>query len=189
MLTTHLQNYLAYHNVEEGDVVVINAKHKFDPFYHFAVYVGNGQFIANLEPGIQIIEGRTIWQYFNEYALLSVRKLEDNWSARMLAVERAWELYNSGEYAENYSLIRNNCEHFANYVQYGKRYSKQAMTAGSGAVVVGALMLTHKEPLVNIIGIFALLFGGATIADEITKNDENYGRLALPQYYPQKRLR
>lgn len=188
MLSNHLQNYLYHHDIEDGDVVVINAKRGFDPFRHFAAYVGNGQFIANLPPGIQVIEGAEIWDYFDDYSLLEVRKFQGTMHERFLAVNRAWELYNSGEYDDNYSYVRNNCEHFGNYVQDGQRYSKQVQLVSGGAVVAGALMMTSKNENVQLLGLLAVIFGGAALIGEASNNDINYNRLPAPQYLPQKRI-
>lgn len=187
-MNNSVKQYLNHHAIKPGDVVVINRK-EIALFNHYAIYIGQGHFIANLRPGLQLISETSIWQYLDNYALTRVRRHTGTDSERHVSVQRALELFKSGEQSGNYSLVFNNCEHFANYVQYGQRFSLQAQVAGAGALTSGLIMLGSKDKDVQLVGFLALIAGAGTLLLENLGNNENYGRETLPLAYIPKQIR
>jgi hypothetical protein len=78
--------------------------------------------IHMLPPGIQC-------EYTNPAAWQDIEKIADE-SGAIERLESALE-------RPDYDLLGNNCEHFANYIAYGKRQSMQVLGAGVGAGLIG----------------------------------------------------
>ena len=87
---------------------------------HYIVYLGNNQFIGNLEKGVSFLDITKLNQLLIDYEPVKIRKFEGNHldilNARTRALSRL---------GHKYSFLGFNCEHFANWVQFGKEKSQQ----------------------------------------------------------------
>lgn len=87
---------------------------------HYIVYLGNNQFIGNLEKGVNFLDITKLNQLLIDYEPVKIRKFEgshlDILNARTRALSRL---------GHKYSFLGFNCEHFANWVQFGKERSQQ----------------------------------------------------------------
>jgi hypothetical protein len=106
---------------------------------HYAVFIGYGRydgipyFVENQKDvNIRYI---SLQQFLDEGSLVAIRKFEGNTNT---VQQRIDEWINKGE---KYSLLSNNCEHFANYVTTGFKDSKQINNAGLAVGGLGLLAL------------------------------------------------
>ena len=113
-----------------GDRVLI-PKSLFNLVQHHAIYAGKGWFYENV-----IGKGVVLTHYARIFkdgpSITSISRLNANDHERHLALRRAQKLIGTP-----YHLTNFNCEHFANYVQYGRSGSKQVESViGLGAVAL-----------------------------------------------------
>lgn len=87
---------------------------------HYIIYLGNNEFIGNLEKGVKFLSVSELQTLLMDYEPVKIRKFNGNSSEVFYARQRALSKLGS-----IYSLLGFNCEHFANWVQYGKETSKQ----------------------------------------------------------------
>jgi hypothetical protein len=82
---------------------------------HYAIYLGiyNGQasFIANIDPGVRIINGPELTGFIEKYEITNVERPTGPASQRKSIIRRA--LSKLGE--RSYCIVSNNCEHFKNW--------------------------------------------------------------------------
>lgn len=187
-MQTSIAKYIQHHNLQPADVVVINRK-GIPLLDHYAVYIGREEFVVNMRPNVQLIREWDIWKYIDRYQPIRIRRFEGSEYEREQAMQRAANLYYNQELKGEYNLLFDNCEHFANYVQYGQRYSQQTQIAGAGAMVAGGLMLTSKNENVQLFGALALLFGAGTLLFESLENNNNYQQTALNPVNYRKELK
>lgn len=126
--------------LQPGDVVVVK-KTSFRILDHYMVFVGHDRagyplFIANMENGVQWVNIQTLTRRAGEFEFKRVRPLKGNQLARQRAVRRA-----KSKLGQRYSLLGFNCEHFANYAQYGKASSQQVGIGLGLTAIVGGLFL------------------------------------------------
>jgi hypothetical protein len=110
--------------LQEADVVIAR-KRGWGIFEHFIIYLGRrfGQhlFVANdAADGVCWFTGPEILELIKDFSPVKIRRFNGNAHMRRLASTRAEQ-----EIGKSYSLTEFNCEHLANYVQYGIRESKQ----------------------------------------------------------------
>lgn len=135
-----------------GDVVVVRRK-GFNLFDHYFVYLGQDQrgepiYAANLSDAGQWprrFSPADLARQERLNRLSRVRRLVGGPEARKAAAARA---VGAMARPRNYRLLRNNCEHYANFVQYGEPFSRQsqnfyASLAASGALALGALAVRN----------------------------------------------
>jgi hypothetical protein len=142
-MSTFLQ-LVQSHNLQPADVIVVGRHNGLAA--HYLIYMGSDYrghwFMANLEQGVSWLNEDYLRSRSHEFYFKRIRRFEGDWRQRQAALRRA-----ESRHGEAYSLARFNCEHFANYVQYGKESSQQVQMVGAGLVGVGLLAL-------------AALFGG-----------------------------
>lgn len=106
---------------------------------HHAIYLGkdgngNRMYIENaIGKGVQVITEAYLFR--DGYELTRVERFTGNEQQRNAAIEFARRLI-----GQQYDLFNFNCEHYANTVQHGKRYSKQVdkgLVLGLFALVLG----------------------------------------------------
>jgi hypothetical protein len=69
-------------------------------------------------------------------------------------------------------LLFSNCEHFADYVQYGTKTSIQSAKAGIGLIGAGALMVSEsKNETVQFLGTMSLAVGILAMINEALGSD------------------
>lgn len=134
------------HNLQPADVVVVGRHGGFVD--HYLVYMGKDHygrdwFMANIEQGVVWMDLAYLNGRAHEFFFKRVRRFEGDWNQRQAALRRA-----ESRNGETYSLVSFNCEHYANYVQYGKASSQQVQVVGA---VAGVAALA--------LGLWAL-FGG-----------------------------
>ncbi len=100
---------------------------------HYVVYLGHGVFIGNLKGAVKIIPQNELMELLQEYEPVRIRKFSGSHFDIQNAVKRAYQ-----KLGQRYSLFGFNCEHFANWVQYGKENSSQVNT---GLMVLGSVIL------------------------------------------------
>lgn len=96
---------------------------------HYIVYLGNNEFIGNLERGVSLLDIPKLNRLLIDYESIKIRKFQGNHFDILKARTRALS-----RLGQKYSFLGFNCEHFANWVQFGKEKSKQ--------VQYGLLLLT-----------------------------------------------
>lgn len=87
---------------------------------HYIVYLGNNEFIGNLEKGVSLLDIPKLNRLLTDYEPVKVRKFRGNHLDILKARTRALS-----RLGQKYSFLGFNCEHFANWVQFGKEKSKQ----------------------------------------------------------------
>lgn len=117
-----------------GDVLVAKKRKGFGRILnHYIVYVGFNTFVGNLFDGVKILSDQELMGLLQEYEPVSVRRFMGSYHQRKDAVNRAYS-----KLGERYSLLNFNCEHFANWVQFGKSESGQVKT---GFALLGSIIL------------------------------------------------
>lgn len=127
------------HGLQPADVVVVGRKGGLAAHYlvYMGWYQGHGHlFMANLEEGVSWLSLDYLQSRAHEFTLKRVRRFEGNANQRHQALRRA-----KSRKGEGYSLVRFNCEHFANYVQFGRESSRQVQVVGLGLLGLGVFAL------------------------------------------------
>ncbi len=135
-----LRNFIYTNGLQEADVIIAK-KRGWGVFDHFIIYMGMkfGQplFIANdANGGVKWFNEVEVLALIKDFEPVKIRKFKGNDGQRHLALGRAKE-----ELGKSYSLTEFNCEHLANYVQYGIRESNQVKSWGTGLSIAAGLLL------------------------------------------------
>lgn len=105
---------------------------KVDNFYHHAIYIGNGeviQFGLPFNMYTNSIDVKVIKSPLSDFCkpddfievyCYSKKELKQKYDDKVI-IENALSHLGEG----GYSIIKNNCEHFANLCIFGQKYSKQ----------------------------------------------------------------
>src|SRR5258708_1728151 len=124
-----LEQFISQNNLRGGDAVVVK-KNNIGLLDHYLIYLGHHygehKFIANYLRGTRILTHTELYEYSTTFSPNRIRRFKGNSIQRDAAVQRALNRCDQN----SYHLLLNNCEHFANYVQEGKSYSKQTTTFG-----------------------------------------------------------
>jgi len=156
-MTIRFNNYI----LQKADVLVVRDRN-FDLFDHYLVYIGNGQFVANMSGGIWIMDIYQLKHFEGRYYPIRLRKFEGSDVERTGAMQRAHECLQP-----SYSLLYSNCEHFANYVQFGKKQSLQSTKASLALITAGAFATNEsKSEAVQAIGALSILAGVIGLLNE-----------------------
>lgn len=120
-----MTNYFQLINsLQPIDVVVAKKRSGLSSILnHYIVYLGNGTFIGNLKDGVKQLTYFELLQLLKEYEPINVRRFNGNPYQVQQATVRAKQ-----RLGNRYSFLGFNCEHFANWVQYGKESSNQVTT-------------------------------------------------------------
>src|SRR5258706_3977744 len=133
-----LRNFINANGLEEADAIIAK-KRGLGVFDHFIIYMGQKYnqhlFIANdANGGVKWFSESEIIALVKDFDPVKVRKFKGNYYQRQNAIDRAKE-----EIGKSYSLIDFNCEHLANYVQYGVRESKQVQNWKAGLGIAAGI--------------------------------------------------
>ena len=124
-----------------GDVILAKKRKGLGRIVnHYIVYVGNNNFVGNLSDGVKELHYNELINLLQDYEPTGVRRFSGSYFQRNQAINRAYS-----KLGESYSLINFNCEHFANWVQFGKIESSQVTT---GFVILASaifLKLVSKD--------------------------------------------
>ncbi|WP_430928929.1 lecithin retinol acyltransferase family protein [Polaribacter marinivivus] len=109
-------------SLKPADVIIAKKKTGLSSILdHYIVYLGNNEFIGNLKGGVKYIYYSEFLELLREYRPVKVRKFPINNPYEIeQAITRAEQ-----KIGQKYSFLGFNCEHFANWVQYGKQTSNQ----------------------------------------------------------------
>jgi len=155
-----INEFVFENRLKPADAIVLRKKF-MGMVDHFAIYMGkdsNGpKFVANFTKGIQIIPEEEINTQLEKYVPERIDRFEGNISERKFAIKRAEERINEN----SYGLFSNNCEHFKNWVHFGKQISEQVDNAGTvlsitgTTLAVGGLLGSNKKARNWGIGLLA----------------------------------
>lgn len=107
-----------------GDVILAKKREGLGRIHnHYIVYVGNNTFVGNISDGVKELSYSELIMLLQDYEPTKVRRFNGSYIQRNEAVNRAYS-----KLGQRYSLINFNCEHFANWVQFGKIESSQVAT-------------------------------------------------------------
>lgn len=173
-----LDQFIRINQILPADAIILNKKF-FGMLDHYVIYLGidRGQhgFVANYTEGVKIIPNNELQQFLQVLLPTSIDRYPGPQHLRRNAVQRA--LSRVGEKA--YTLFHNNCEHFKNWVHYGKEKSHQVEKIGKVLAMSGltltALGAENKNDTLKWVGIFSTIIGGIAIfADKATEeNNKN----------------
>lgn len=155
------------HALEPADVVVVKNK-SLGVLDHYMVFVGwnnwgQPDFIANLRDETQWLPFEEIDDLSYTYGLSRIRRFNGTEAERRVAVQRAMQAV-----GEPYRFFGFNCEHFANWVQYGKATSQQVALGGIGLATTGAVIAAKSEnKWVQALGGIAFAFGVGMVLKEL----------------------
>ena len=162
-----INEFIKTNNLKPTDALVLR-KRFFGMVDHYVLFMGyranRPMFVANYKDGVKEVSASEINKYLQVLEPQSIERFNGNENERMVAIKRA--LSRIGEKAYNY--FGNNCEHFKNWVHYGKNYSSQVNVAGKSAMIAGAgigiVGIAKKHPKTTLLGI-GLLLVGAVLKD------------------------
>lgn len=149
--------------LQPADVVVVKNK-EFPLFDHYLVYIGDSNFVVHMNKGIVKMSIHELQQFSGKYSPIRMRKFIGLETHRKEAILRAKEYLHPP-----YSLLFSNCEHFADFIQFGKRTSLQAKKASIGLIGVGAVMVGEsKNDFVRFLGGLSMIAGVVALISEAT---------------------
>lgn len=135
-----IDNFIRVNKLKPGDAILLNKKF-MGMLDHFAVYLGFHSesskhiFAANNTSGVQLFTTEEAELFLKTLEPKKIERFIGNLGERKAAVERALKMVGQ----KGYHLIFNNCEHYKNYVQFGKKYSSQVEILGKSSLVTGGI--------------------------------------------------
>lgn len=119
-----VREFIEESNLQPGDAIVAK-KIGYRILDHFIVYLGKDYnshwFMANsMTDGVRQYSEDEVLELVKTFQPETIRRFKGNDHERALAVQRALS-----QERQPYSLFGSNCEHFANYVQSGRKESPQ----------------------------------------------------------------
>ena len=167
-----LRQFIKANRIKQADAVLVK-KEKLGLFDHFVIFLGYSEkskepmFIANYKYGVAIIPTHELLDFIRKYKPFAIRRFKGSQQERKYAIQRAIEDLKTGS-RKAYHLIRNNCEHFANWVQKGVRESDQVKDAGKltsiGGIGIAAAGFATKNKTLLVSGLILTILGTITTA-------------------------
>lgn len=99
---------------------------------HYIVHLGNGIFVGNLKGSVKKVTQDELHDLLKIYEPVKIRKFPGTHLEAREAIFRVRQ-----KLGQPYSVIGFNCEHFANWVQYGKQTSNQVV---NGFLILAGLI-------------------------------------------------
>lgn len=125
-------SYAQLYNLQPGDVLVIS-KSGIEIIEHYIIYLGNEIYAENNPVlGVHLLN---YLRPINGLLAKRVRRYKGNFYELSCAIARAKSLI-----GYKYNLTHFNCEHYANYVQYGEKFSHQSAN-GWGIALLSLLLI------------------------------------------------
>lgn len=138
-------------------------------FDHYLIYEGNGMFIAKMQMGVVRMSIEDLDQFKGVYVPVRMRPFIGDAENRGLALLRANDCLH-----RPYNLLFSNCEHFADFIQYGTETSLQSTKAGVGLIGVGAIMASEsKNEAVQFLGGLSIAAGILALINEAVGSNSN----------------
>ena len=164
----NFNNFIENNGIQQADAIIVK-REKLGLFDHYVIFLGYNSetsepvFIANFGKGVDTLTPSILLQYLKTYKPVSISRFMGSQIEREQAVRRALsDLKTKSDRA--YHLIKNNCEHFANWVQKGVRESRQVKNAGRASIVGGASIaaigLTSERKALVWTGAILTVLGG-----------------------------
>ncbi|MEX0813182.1 MAG: lecithin retinol acyltransferase family protein [Chitinophagales bacterium] len=150
--------------IHPGDAIVVRSR-KFALVNHYAVFLGKkrGQsfYMIYMQEGVKILTKEEAQEkYFIKYKVERIRRFPGSEKERRIAVQRA--LLRANE--NSYNFFFNNCEHFANDIQYSRSYSDQTRTFGASIALASvAIAGTSKNENTQALGVLGMGLGLLTL--------------------------
>ena|ERR1700741_1946816 len=165
---SYTEQFVIQNNLQPADAILLKKKF-MGMLDHFAVYIGRDMytnqplFAANYLEGVQILKNHEVNHFLSTLVPEKIERFSGTQVQRKQAVDRAIKMVGKA----TYNLITNNCEHYKNFVQFGKKYSAQVDVAGRVTAITGGVAvvagLATKNPKVAGWGLFALVLGALAI--------------------------
>lgn len=130
----------------KGDIIRVKRKLGY---YHYGIYIGHNKVIHYSAPkDDSIFDNRNITickgdlnENFLRGDILEVNIPYNSFYYRWIVCRRAKKLLGTHKFREvDYDLLKNNCEHFANFCYYGEAVSTQSDYASTGLMGVFSSM-------------------------------------------------
>jgi hypothetical protein len=142
--TSMVRKLIQQSRLEPADVVIAK-KRGWYVWDHYIVYMGlihgRMRFIANdMNGGVRYFDEHEVEKLIVQFEPTQVRKFKGNPWERQKALQRA-----EGEIGKKYNLISFNCEHLANYIQYTRRESPQAVNWVTSIAALVVLILLVRS--------------------------------------------
>ena len=170
---SYSEQFIIKNRLLPGDAILLRKK-LVGMLDHFAVYLGRHPetnepiFAANNFEGVEVIPTKKADIFLKKLVPEKIERFIGTPQERKSAIKRALSVPKGTKY----NLITNNCEHYKNLVQYGRKYSPQVKNAGIGLLAAGGATaitgLASKNKNVALIGAAGLVLGGilAGLADQ-----------------------
>ena len=142
---------------QAGDILRV---HRKSGYYHYGIAVSNDR-VVHFTAGDEDLsknkkDMKIIESSLDRFLLGGTLQIESPYRASYdpeIVVERAKSYVDSPRFnGKYYNFITNNCEHFANFIYYGDKVSKQVKvgtavvaTVVGGVLGVGAIVATAKN--------------------------------------------
>ncbi len=167
-----INSFISTYHIQPADVIVAK-KLQFGLLKHYIIYLGiiegDHRFMANYTKGIDILNYNELSKMLSTYGPVEINRFQGTWDQRNQALERAWS--RRGE--QDYDLILNNCEHYKNFVHYGRPQSEQVQSFGTGLVVAGTVMAAGSAVSKNDNGtIGGLILAGLGLVTLYIESDK-----------------
>lgn len=169
------EQFIIKNNLLPGDAILLR-KRFVSMFDHFAVYLGRDEytnkpyFAANNINGVELITSERADVFLTKLQPQRIERFSGTLTERNNAIKRA--ISKIGR--KGYNLITNNCEHYKNFVQYGKKHSPQVENIGKGMLVAGGVTaitgLASKNKDAALVGAVGLILGGI-LSEFANQND------------------
>lgn len=137
----NIEKFIENNGIRQADAIIVK-REKLGLFDHYVIFLGYDEnsseplFIANFENGVDILSTSKLREYLIMYKPISINRFTGSDNDRQYAIRRALiDLKTKSSRA--YHLIKNNCEHFANWVQKGVRESDQVKSFGNASAISG----------------------------------------------------
>ena len=173
----NIEKFIENNGIRQADAIIVK-REKLGLFDHYVIFLGYDEnsfeplFIANFENGVDILSTSKLREYLRMYKPISINRFTGSDNDREYAISRALiDLKTKSNRA--YHLIKNNCEHFANWVQKGVRESNQVKSFGNASAIGGlgitAVGLASKNKGMIWGGLVLAALGG--IVSSFGEND------------------
>lgn len=157
-----LNQFVIANGLKQADAIILRKK-LLAMVDHYAIFMGYRNitpvFIANYRDGVKEVTMAEMSTVLQTYQPTQIDRFPGPEHERLAAVNRAWSRV--GERA--YSYIKNNCEHFKNWVHHSENRSEQVRTAGNISLGLGGVALIAavgaKNGKVAGIALILLLLG------------------------------
>ncbi len=130
-----VETLTSWSTLSPGDVIIAKKRTGIGRILnHYIVCVGSNRFIGNLKDGVKELHYNELTNLLLDYEPTGVRKLNGTFLQQQQSINRAYS-----KLGHRYSLLNFNCEHFANWVQFGRVESSQVTTGF--AILAGVIFL------------------------------------------------